>query len=318
MTHTTHGGKEAKASGKGAFVLPRTVIEIQPDFVLGARLNMRPIGVRRMALRALDPGVIEPSPVQANVIKPEPLRRALHGMRASVQNGGQAGLLVPDGAVRVSILGFETLPAKSEDLDPLIRWRLKDTLGYAPESARLSWQLNWSEPGLTELLVVAMKADVLDQFGAALAPLGTPVLILPATMAVMALCPAASPDAQLLTHVCSGWVTHVAVEGERMRLWRSRRLSHPAPNAVISEVISEAARAAASARDRMGIEIKAAWFCARPAMGDLGGELSLALGMPVQALPIGSNLDALLQVEEKPLFAPFAAPVAGLMVNSAA
>ncbi|MGH9470257.1 MAG: hypothetical protein ACRD1N_07940 [Terriglobia bacterium] len=309
---------QEKASGRGVFVLPRTVVEVQPDFVLGARFSgTRPAGVRRMALQALDPGVLEPSSVQANIAKPELLRRAVGAIAGAIQNGGTLGLLLPDNAVRVSVLGFETLPAKSEELDALIRWRLKETLGYAPEAAKLSWQVNWTERGLTELLVIAAKRGVLSQYGAALSPLGGgAALILPVTMALMALCAPDEAAGQLLTHVCSGWVTHAVIEGNRLRLWRSRRLSLAAQDSGVSEVLSEAARATASARDRIGLEIKKAWCCARPAISGLDEELSGALGMAVESLPLDANADAFLEVGDKPLFAPFAAPLVGLLANA--
>lgn len=311
--------KQAPQTGAG-FILPPVILEIEPDFVVGARITRAsPPGVRRMAIESLDSGVLEPSPTQANINKPELLGHALRAVTRTIHNGGgRLGLLLPDAVARVSIVNFETLPAKKTELAALLNWRIKESLGFAPEEAQLSWQITHNEAGLVELLVVAVKRDVLRQYEAALKTLGAvPILVLPVSLALLALLHGDEPDVQLLTHVCSGWVTHAVVERNRLRLWRNRRLSGPAGGSGTSEVLSEAARAAASVRDRLGLEIKRAWCSSRPAAGDgLAEDLSRALGFPVENLSLAESFGSSLGSEERPLFAPFGAPLAGLIANS--
>ncbi len=306
--------------GGAGFILPPVVLEIEPDFVVGALLSRAsPAGVRRMAIETLDSGVLEPSPTQANVIKPELLARSLRAITRTMRNGGgRLGLLLPDAAVRVNIVSFETLPPKRGELEALLNWKIKESLGFPPEEAKLSWQITHAEAGLVEVLVVAAKRDVLRQYETALKTLRyAPVLILPVTLALLALLPGDLSDVLLFSHVCSGWVTHAVVEGNRLRLWRNRRLSSPAGDSGASEVLSEAARAVASVRDRLGLEVKKAWRCARPGAGDGPiEEMSRLLGLPVENISLGASFDASLASEEKPLFAPFGAPLAGLIANS--
>lgn len=297
--------------------LPASVIEIEPGFVLAARLSGPPKrGVRRLAVESLDAGVVEPSPSQPNVGKAEMLGRAIKAASNAVGNGGgRTALLLPDAAVRVSILEFETLPPKKKEMEALVRWKIKDSLGFPVEEARMAYQATHRAPGSIELLAIAVKTAVLAQYEAAMESVrGGPSVVLPATAALLPLLPESEPGAQLLTHVCAGWVTHAVVEGSRLRFWRSRQL---AQGPGMAEVISEAARAAASARDRMGLEIARAWFCSRPPLGDgLRDALHKALGTAVEHLPLDENFEAGLRVAEKPLYGSFAAPLAGLIVNA--
>lgn len=275
-------------------------------------------GVRRMTVESLDSGILNPSPSEPNIARLDDLKRALAAVSKVAGNGnGRYGLLLPDVAMRVNVLSFETLPAKAKEREALIRWRIKESLGFAPEESRLSWQVIHTQPGLIELLVVAAKNDILAQYESALGSRSRgAALILPVTCALLPLLPEAQPGGQLLSHVCSGCVTHAVVEGKRLRFWRSRRLARPEVDGGAAEVISEAARAAASARDRLGLQITKAWCCARPLRGEeFESALGRELGLPVESLRWDRNFEALLEPQEKPLFHPFGAPLAGLITN---
>lgn len=323
------GGKKSEQNGAPlnaglAISLPAAMIEIQPTFVVGARfVKGGAAGVRRIAVKAVEPDVVSPSPLTPNIAKPEALSEAIAAVSKAIGNGGgRAGLLLPDGALRVCLLEFETLPSKPKDLNSLLRWRIKDSLGFAPEEARLAYQECFRSVGRVELLVLAARADVIAQYEGALEGVrGAPVLTLPATLALLPLLAGDEPGGQLLTHVCANWVTHALVEGNRLRFWRTRPLSS-GEDMGADEVISEAARAAASARDRLGVEISKAWFCSRPAPDEsLRAALSATLGCPVENLTgarsaTGVLLDAALDAEERPLFGMFAAPLTGLIANA--
>lgn len=294
--------------------------------MLGARLMKNAqAGVRRIAVAELAQGTLNPSPLAPNVTAPDDLSRAIELVSGSLgKGGGRVGLLLPDGAVRVNLLEFETLPSKTNDLESLLRWRLKESLGFAPEDARLSYQENFRDAGRVELLVLSARTDVLAQFAAAVEPVrGAPVLTLPVTMALLPLIPDSERGGQLLTHVCSGYVTHALVDGKRLRLWRTRVLDSANGVPGLASVVSEAVRAAASARDRFGIEVTRAWLCCRPAADEsLQDSLSESLGVTVENLPSrppvnpDKPLHALLDADQRAVFGMFGAPIAGLIANA--
>ncbi len=299
--------------------MPTVVYEIESEFVVGARLSGSPAGVRRMAMAGLIPGLLQPSSTQSNISDSGELGRSLGKLRGTLGNGGRWGLLVPDAVARVNVLRFDTLPEKTAEVEALLRWRIRESLGFPPEEARLTYQVTQREAGSIELLVVAVKDGVLAQYEAALEPFqrDSALLILPVTLPLLALLPESEPACQLLTHVYSGCVTHTVVEGNRLRFWRSRPLAQREPGAQVEEVLSEAARAVASARDRLGIQVGRAWHCIRTDASEaLSQGLSRVLGMPVESLPLAAQLEAPLSAEEKRLFRPFGAPLAAIITNN--
>src|SRR5207253_7949225 len=165
-------------------VAPSFVVEIQPDFVAGARLDNSSRHVRRMGVATLEPGSLTPHPGRPNMGNAAAVRHAVRRVRESVGDGeGRAGLLVSDGTVRVAVLSFETVPDKRPELDSLIRWRMKENLPFSPEEARLSYQVSPTRSAGFEALVLAARGSVLSEYEAALEG-ADGRLILPATAAL--------------------------------------------------------------------------------------------------------------------------------------
>jgi hypothetical protein len=304
------------------FTLPPLVLEIESGFVTGARLEIssrRARRVKRLALRRFAVSALEPHHGRANIAEPEPLRQAVQGVTELVGTGaGGFGLVVPDAAVRVAVLDFEALPEDPRETEALILWRMKEKLSFAAEEARISFQILSREKQRVEVLAVAARRAVLAEYEAALEPLnGGAALILPASVSLLPLLPEAERGAQLLVHLCAGWVTTVVMVDGRVMLWRTRGLNAAGAGDVSREVAAEAARSLASARDRSSIELARVWLCVRPP-ADLGSsaEIAQAIGHPVEALPIPHTLAAGLPSPEKDILESFGQPLAGLLMNA--
>ncbi len=296
---------------------PAVAYEIESEFLAGARLTDSQPGVKRFTMAGLKPGLLQVSATETNIAGAGEVNQSIEKLHRVLGNGGKWGLLVPDAVARFSMLRFETLPAKPAEVDALIRWRIRETLGFPPEQARLSYQVTEREGGRVELLVLAVKEDVLRQCEAAIEPYqrDSASLILPVTLPLLALLPESQPGGQILTHVYSGCVTHAVVEANRLRLWRSKALFRRETGFETEEILSEAARAAASARDRLGIQIERAWTCFRAATDALSQGLSRVLGLPAESLPISVQTGTILREEEKQMFQSFGAPLAALVAG---
>jgi hypothetical protein len=311
----THGGV-------ARFTLPPVIYEIAPDFVAGYCLEgsgRQARKVRSLRLAALQAQTLGPHLSHANVANAADLQSAAEGLVGTVGNGGgRYGLVLPDGAVRVAILTFETLPGDPQEADALIRWKMKDKLPYSPEEARTSFQVLAQEVGHLEVLAVAVRATVLAEYEAAwTAANGGPALILPATVALLPLLPDAGGGGQLLLHVCSNWVTAVAIAGSRPCVWRTRELDATAPETHARDAASEAVRVLASARDRMQADLSRAWLCARPTAGpEMVAAISSAVGRQVELVKPGVELSVLLSPDSRETFMQFGAPIAGLVANA--
>jgi hypothetical protein len=296
------------------FVLPTVVLEIEPDFVVGARVDAGTRKLRRLGVRQLEPRAIEAFPNAPNVSNVEELQRAFRGVTEVIgYKSGRLGLLVPDGSVRVAIMTFETLPDDPNEEETLVRWRMKENLPYPPEEAKLSYQLLWNDPGNVGMMVVAAKASLLAEYIGALGLRnGGPELILPATAALLPLMPESGDEGRLLVHVCSGWVTTVAMKGTRVRSWRTR-----AAEDMAKDVASEVFRVLASCRDHLQFEVDKVWLCARPpATSELGPELASAISKEVLPLAPGAGDALKLSAAEQATFESFGAPLAGLIANT--
>ena len=301
------------------FVMPRAVVEIEPDFVLAGRLDASAHWVERVTVQQLQPGAFVPQVNRSSLTGQEELQEALRTAATSVGNGnGRTGLLVPDGTVRVTILEFETLPDNSGDAEKLVRWKMRDILPFPLEEARLSYQVLRDEPGSIELLVVGGRNSVLAEYEAIFEPInGGPNLILPATMGLLPLVPPGKVEtAQLLVHVCAGWMTTVIVAGDRVCFWRNRAVERGTPEEFSKEVGREVARVQASCRDHLKLEVARVWLCARPPAGpELGPVLSGMVGQEVQPLEPPAGYLAHLSDWEQSVCGRMGAPLAGMLAN---
>lgn len=73
-------------------------------------------------------------------------------------------LVVPDSIARVSIVKFETVPARASDLDELIKWQVKKTTPFALDEAVLGHTPGASGAGGHEFIVTVARRDVIAQY----------------------------------------------------------------------------------------------------------------------------------------------------------
>jgi len=305
------------------FAVPTAVVEIQPDFVAGLRLAGKGNGasqrLRSIGVAGLNPGTLVPLANGPNIADTADLARALQAIAGTVANGTtRFGLLLPDGAARVSLLSFETLPENRKQANALMRWRMKETLPFPLEEARISHHVVVRDAERIEVLAVAAKASVLAEYERALEQVYSgPALVLPATLALLPLLPETEGAGQLLIHLCSGSITSAVTAGNRLRLWRTRQLGRLDASELCRQAQAEAARVMFSCRDHLKVEISRVWLCARPRGGpEFCVELSQALGQPVELLEPDPGFAAALSSEDRNLFESLGAPAAGLIMNT--
>src|SRR5690349_20825137 len=107
-------------AGAARFRLPSVVLEVQPEFVLAARLDARARRVRRMGTVDLPHGSVDPDPARPNVSNQAALSNAVRNVMQAAGDGSGMGLLLPDGAVRAAVLTFEAVPQDEKEFDELV------------------------------------------------------------------------------------------------------------------------------------------------------------------------------------------------------
>jgi type IV pilus assembly protein PilM len=127
---------------------PRLAIEIMPYGVLAAAPGDVAIAGESQDVRTayvpLRIGVATPGLKSANLPDRASVSAAIQQALEQVSNGKgsrQVTVIVPDAAVRVLLLDFDSLPAKAADVIPILRFRLKKLVPFEVEDAAVSYQV---------------------------------------------------------------------------------------------------------------------------------------------------------------------------------
>lgn len=312
--------RPARTPARRKFALPATLFEFQPEYILGARIFRSFRRLASIGLAELDPGSISPLLGRPNFSKPEEISRMVAGV-AKIIGGekGPFGLLLPDGAVRVSVLEFETLPADRKEQESLVRWKMKPLLPFPVEDARMSFEFAPKDTGGMEVVVMAVKKSILAEYESALDSLNGEVrLVLPSTAALLPLLDEGAGAGEMLLNISPTQMTVVVVEGRQIRLWRNHSLSGKSSSEGLAAVSEEATRTLAASHDRLGLEVSNVRLCARPGVPEswvmeLGQKLSREVESVVSdALPVRVKLSH----EEGKILNEFGATVSGLVANA--
>jgi type IV pilus assembly protein PilM len=165
---------------------PKLACEISADRVLAGRVIDNGGGLEASAACELSPGSVVPDLVENNL-------RRRGAVREGIENalGGVAGrskdviAIVPDAAVRVMLVEFDTLPSDQEEAFGVVRFRLKKSLPFDVEKAKVSYQ---AQKVGDEVKVVAAVSlgSVIEDYEAAFREAGfDPGVVLPSTLAAL-------------------------------------------------------------------------------------------------------------------------------------
>ncbi len=216
---------------------PRLACEITPEGIIAARASEKSSRLEVFTGRRLNEGVIAPGLNEPNILNAEALRAALNGALGAVAGKSRDVIIVlPDVAIRVVLLDFEALPAKQEEAEPVIRFRLKKSLPFDVEQAVISYDVFRSNGNIRVVAAVSPR-PVIEEYEKALRDAGyTPGVILPSSLAALGLIDGERPT--LVLKVDPMNITIVAVERQELRLVRSLDNPHGA-NVSAAELLHE-------------------------------------------------------------------------------
>jgi len=204
---------------------PLLVFEISRQGVAGVRRNAKTFETEAGAYRALDPGVVEPAPAKHNISKPEQLDEAVNQVKTELgpSKRPDASLIVPDGCARLTVLDFDNFPGDQKERLQLIRFRLKKTLSFDVESARIEYQTHKAD-SRSLALVAATLPTVIGQYEAPLRKAGLePGFVSLSTFAALGL--VADGGMTLFVKLASRSMTMVVLSGRGVRLVRTIELA---------------------------------------------------------------------------------------------
>jgi type IV pilus assembly protein PilM len=174
---------------------PNLACEIAADRVLAGRAAERGTSIEVCAAGELAPGSVVPELTEANL---RDRARVLHTVRETL--GAVSGrsrdviAVLPDTAVRVAILDFETLPAKRAEAESVIRFRLKKSLPFDVDKAKVSYHSQTVQSGLRVIAAVALTS-VIEDYESIFREAGyAPGVILPSMLAALGAAVADKPS----------------------------------------------------------------------------------------------------------------------------
>ena len=105
---------------------PKLACEIAADRVLAGRLSDGGSNLETCAAQELAPGSVVPDLVEGNLRQREAVRDAIAAALGSVSGRTHDVIaIVPDAAVRVVLLEFDSLPSDSGEAAGVVRFRMK-------------------------------------------------------------------------------------------------------------------------------------------------------------------------------------------------
>jgi len=228
---------------------PLTAIELAPEGVLAATVphgaDAPAYAFAPLAAGSLVPGVAEAN-IKAQDAVVDAIRKALDELAPKKH---AVTLVLPDTAVRVFVLDFDTLPQKPAEVVPVLRFRLRKMVPFDVEHAALSYQILVQAEGNVKVLATIMPGPVLAEYEAAVRAAGyEPGVVLPSSLASLAALDSLEPI--LAANLSGQALTTSITSGQDLYLFRTVDLPED-PAARVAEIQRSIAVAAAYYEDKL-------------------------------------------------------------------
>lgn len=210
--------------------LPEAALEISAEAVTACAVTSRgrDVAVQAYAVEPIGAGVVTPSMTSRNVNDSAALVRAV---AAAVEHLGthpvRLALVLPDLAGRVSLVRFDRIPERREDLDQLVRWQLRKSSPFPVDDACLSYVPSVQAPdGSGEMFVVMARREIVREYESACEEAGLhPGIVDLSTLSVLNLFLAeGTKDGGdwLLVHMRPEYTSLAIMRGEHVIFYRNR------------------------------------------------------------------------------------------------
>jgi type IV pilus assembly protein PilM len=207
---------------------PAAAVEITARRVSGATLEWRgaQAAVAAHASEPLPDGALVPSLTGANLHDRPAVVAALKLVLERVGKPRRVGLIVPDVIGRVSLVKFEQVPSKLQDLEQLVRWQVRKTAPFPIEEAQVAYVPGLLADDGQEFLVTLARRDVVQEYETLCAEAGTHAGIVDLSTinvinAVLASTGAPLAD-WLLVNIAAGYTSVALLRGPHVIFFRNR------------------------------------------------------------------------------------------------
>lgn len=199
---------------------PKLACEIAADRILAGRLSERGDIVEACAAGELSPGSLVPDLTEANLKDRQGVSRVIRETLGAVSGRSRDVIAVlPDTAVRVALLDFETLPNNRQEAEGVVRFRLKKSLPFDVEKAKVSYHTQSASTGLRVIAAVALSS-VIEDYESVFREAGyAPGVVLPSMLAALGATQADKPV--MVVKVDARTASIAIVQGQQLLLFRT-------------------------------------------------------------------------------------------------
>src|SRR3984885_4476863 len=215
---------------------PRLACEIAADRVGAGRVSERGHTVDACTAGELAAGSVVPDLLEANLRERQRVFDTVSETLGNLNSRSRDVIAVlPDAAVRVVLLDFETLPANRTEAESVVRFRLKKSLPFDLDKAKISYHAQPAVSGLKVVAAVAL-ASVVEDYESVFREAGySPGIVLPSMLAALG---AADADRPTLVVKVDARTTSIAIlDKDQLLLFRT--LENPRGATISGEQLAE-------------------------------------------------------------------------------
>jgi len=269
---------------------PRIACEISADRVLAGKLAETGGVVDACAVRELPPGSVVPDLTENNILQPEAVRKAINDVVGTIAGRLRDVIgVLPDAAVRVVLLDFDTLPSNPTEAEGVVRFRLKKSLPFDVDKAKVSYHVQQSLGGLRLVAAVALSS-VIEDYESAFRDAGYSAgVVLPSMLAALG---AAEGDSPTLVLKVDARTTSLAIL-DKQQLLLFRTLENTRGVTITGEQLAEEVYpSVVFFQDTYHTNIERIYVAGLPESGGAAPALRAQTGADVRELVANSQLSS--------------------------
>ncbi len=200
---------------------PKVACEIAADRIIAGRIADTGSMMDTCVSHELSPGSVVPDLVEPNLRERNSVFQALRNTLGSVSGRSRDVIAVlPDAAVRVVLLDFETLPTNRVEAEAVVRFRLKKSLPFDIDKAKVSYQSQTSTTSGLRVIAAVALASVVDDYESVFREAGyTPGVVLPSMLAALGVAQSSGPT--LIVKVDARTTSIAIMDKQQLLLFRT-------------------------------------------------------------------------------------------------
>ena len=269
---------------------PKLACEIAADRVLAGRFADTGEGLEMCAARELAPGSVVPDLVENNLRQRDAVKAGIEATLGTIAGRSKDVIaIVPDAAVRVMLVEFDTLPSDHEEALGVVRFRLKKSLPFDVDKAKVSFHTQKSTDEVRVVAAVAMSS-VIEDYEALFRDAGfSPGVVLPSMLAALGSADGKRPT--MVVKVDAHTTSLAILNADQLQLFRT--LENPRGVTITGEQLAEEVYpSVVFFQDTYHLNIERIYVAGLPDSASAAAAMHAQTEAEVQELVSGSQLGA--------------------------